>query len=266
MTTTISVPAGKLRLMLTAVLPHAGRDDTLPMINGVYLQAAAGVLYLAATDRYSLGVARAEIPGSATVPVPDQSALLPRKVAKALLRMLRGADGTAALAITDGRLSADTGDGTTSSWALPKTAHYAYADWRAMLHKMLTAEQAPLGDGHGADPAKLARFALDQEPLSWESLSIRVTLGVGARNLDGHKSAASPVVLVTRGTWFCGALMPTTHSQPSAGEVASAWADWAALTAPDSKDTDSAEPGPEPMTDTIPAAEVQAAAAEVPGA
>lgn len=229
-TTTISVSARELCRHLAAVLPHAGRDDDLPMINGISVQVLDGVLYLAATDRYTLAVTRLQIPGAAAEPVPDESVLLPRKAAKALMRLVRDLDGTVALGVAGGRLSAYAEDGTTSTWPLRKGE---FVNWQKLLHKMLAAEQVPLGEDCGVDPAKLARFAGVQEPLAWESLSIRITSDVTFTGRTGDKEAKpAPVVLVTRGDWLVGALMPVRRSGSSVAEAAEAWARWTAMTAP----------------------------------
>ena len=81
----ISVPAVMLHRMLTAVLPHTGLDETLPALTNVRFDVQGATLILEATDRYTMGVARCGIRGEAD----DQSALLPRKSAKALRKMLR---------------------------------------------------------------------------------------------------------------------------------------------------------------------------------
>lgn len=224
-TTTISVPAWELRRALGAVLPHVSRTDSLPQFRGVHMQVRYGVLYLAAMDRYTLAATRITIPGAGTVPLPDAPALLPRPAAKGLRRFLRGADGLARLTAEGTRLSVSAADGSGATWDIG-AQDGSFPDWRALLHGMLTAGQAPLGDRYGADPAMLGRFAGRKDAADGESLNIRVTLGA-------HRTgAASPVVLLTRGGWFTGALMPVMRNDDGEAETAGAWADWTAITAP----------------------------------
>jgi hypothetical protein len=166
--------------------------------------------------------------GWAAVPVPELSVLLPRLAAKGLRRFLRGAEGVAELTADESRLSVSAADGSGGTWAIG-AQEGSFPGWRAMLHRMLTAEEAPLGDGYGADPAMLGRFAGRRESQGGEGLNIRITLGAGAPT---GPRAPRPVVLVTRGTWFAGALMPVMRNPEGEAETAGAWADWTAITAP----------------------------------
>jgi hypothetical protein len=233
MTTTISVPARMLRRRLTLVLPHCGEDDTLPALQGVRLEVQDGWLYLAATDRYTMAVARLPVPGAGEVPVPDQATLLPAETARALRRLLKGADGVAALSLGENRISADIGNGTTGRW--PADDKAKFPEWRPMLAKMLAAGTAELGDGHGVDPGKLARFAIGADQFDLVPLSLRVTNGSSRQVNDGEAEPA-PVLLVTRGDWFIGCLMPVRlGSLNAACAVSGTWDEWAALSAPAGK-------------------------------
>ncbi|MBO0838735.1 MAG: DNA polymerase III subunit beta [Actinobacteria bacterium] len=53
-----TVDGGLLATAAAQVVPAASRDDTQPMLTGVYLDADGGVLTLAATDRYRMAVRR----------------------------------------------------------------------------------------------------------------------------------------------------------------------------------------------------------------
>ena len=217
----ISVSARTLHRMLTAVLPHTGRDNTLPALQAVSFEVRAGVLYLAATDRYTLGVAREVIPG-ALIAAPDLGALLARKSAKALRRMLRKADGVAAITLSGDRMSVDCGTGTTGSWA---TVPGEFPGWRKMLARMLDGEQAPLGDGFGMDLRNVAKFAKADSPSWADALSLRVTVG----GQPGDDTKPAPSVLFARGDWFIGALMPVRRAESTSSEGAKAWDEWSAL-------------------------------------
>lgn len=60
---TVTVKASHLARILNDVLPFASRDVLLPMINGVCLEAADGVMSATATDRYCLVHARTDATG-----------------------------------------------------------------------------------------------------------------------------------------------------------------------------------------------------------
>lgn len=225
----ISVSAPKLRRMLTAVLPHVSRDDTLPALTAVKFEVDAGVLYLAATDRYTIAVAREKIPGAREA---MSAFALPAEGAWSLRRMLKGAGDVAALSVADGLLSVDCGGGTSATWAVG--TKWAFPKWRPMFHRMVTADRCEMGDDFGLDPYMLERFAAGKR--SWaEPLNVRVTRG-------GTAEMASPVLMVTRGDWFIGAQMPARMNRErhrgadgQAPAAADAWAAWTAATAPEQK-------------------------------
>lgn len=57
---TVNLPARELVAALTAVIPMAGVDDTLPILTCVHFETRDGQLHLATTDRYLLGTFRVE--------------------------------------------------------------------------------------------------------------------------------------------------------------------------------------------------------------
>jgi len=73
---------------LAAVLPHAGRDDTLPVLSTVLMHLDGGYLYLTATDRYSAAQYQVEvdpdIEGQEFGPV-----IVPLDVAREISRMAK---------------------------------------------------------------------------------------------------------------------------------------------------------------------------------
>jgi len=87
-TYTIGVPDRRmLAFAIEAVLPHAGRDDTLPVLETVAFQAQGGILALTATDRYSLARYRIELSPDTGGFLP--LTLLPRARAVELAKMLK---------------------------------------------------------------------------------------------------------------------------------------------------------------------------------
>lgn len=244
MTTTISVPARKLRLMLSAVLPYAGEDDTLPALNAVSFEFRDGALYLAATNRYAIAVTREVVAGSALAGIPDQSAVLPADAARDLRRMLKKRDGTAALLIEDAKLTVDAG-AAMGRWATVENG--TFPAWRGLLRDALGGTQEPFGDNAGMRSGMLARLA--QGPFaSFDEVSIRL-----AKSAKAAEKGEPPMLLATVGDWFIAALMPVRVSEG----VATQWAAWASVTAPAGKAEDAAtEPGAEsPVSDPAEVAE-----------
>ena len=228
----ISIPAQTLRTMLKAVLPHAGTDDTLPALMAVRFEVRAGVLYLTATDRYTMGVARERIAGAVAAGLPDQSALVAHEHAEHMIETLSDATGTAAIIIKPGEMLVDT-DGDVFAWA---TGGDFYPDWRSKIGGFLAGETGELGDRFGVDPKLLARFVLDEAPWDpWEPkpLSLRVV-----------PQNEAPVIVVTYGTWFLGAITATRRTDmdglPRRGTDGPQWADWTAALAEHEAATDAA--------------------------
>jgi DNA polymerase-3 subunit beta len=72
-----TVDGGLLATAAAQVVPSASRDDTLPMLTGVCLEADGTVLTLAATDRYRMAVGR--IGWNPVDPAARFSALVPAR-------------------------------------------------------------------------------------------------------------------------------------------------------------------------------------------
>lgn len=214
MTDSISVPAAELRRALTAVLPHAGADDTLPSLTCVWFETVSGWLYLVATDRYSMAAARIHVPAGCQ----DQSAALPGRSARALRQMLKGSGpDVAALNLAAGSLSVAAGKRWSVTWT---TVDAAFPDWRSMLHKILTAEPCRLAE-HGIAGHLIARLADGSG--RGDVLGFQVTSG------KSHSGGESPVVVSTRGDWFVAALMPARCADEREGRpVIGTWAKAAA--------------------------------------
>jgi hypothetical protein len=217
--------------MLDAVMPHAGGEDAMPALEAVLFEVRGGTLYLAATDRYSMGIARCRIPGARAAPVADATALLPLRVTGGgLLPMLERADGTAALVFGEDSLTVDTGSASATYKTDSHPEHFP--DWRPLLAGILAGEAAELGDARGIAPLHLAKFAAgpDDTPGYCETgLRVRILSPTHRKGVLLHSGEHEPVVLLARGDWFLGALMPMRVDREAAPEV---WAEWAAVTAP----------------------------------
>jgi hypothetical protein len=222
--------------MLAAVMPHAGGEDVLPALEAIRLEVRDGTLFLIATDRYSIGVARCRIPGALAAPVPDATALLPLCVTEGgLLSMLERADGTAALVFGEDSLTVDTGRDSATYGTDSHPEHFP--DWRKTIAGILTGEAAELGDTRGVAPLHLAKFqpGPDDSPGHCEEgLRVRILSPTHRKGVLLHAGEREPVVLLARGDWFLGALMPMRLERDGAPEP-SPWAEWAAVTAPAEK-------------------------------
>jgi hypothetical protein len=223
--TPVTIPAGMLRDMLAAVLPHVGTEESLPQLEAVRFEVTAGVLYLVATDRYSTGIARYRIPGAQVAPPADQAALLWHPHAQELREKLAAhADARAvALILSDATVTVDHGE--TDSWKVADEAGH-YPEWRPMLRKLLTAEPVADAGEYAVDTRLFARFDTSTTPFD--------PYGQCPEDV-GHVRIVHPeavALLVTRSDWFIGAAMSCHRNPDTVGFTPPQWADWTALCAP----------------------------------
>lgn len=233
MTSSVSVPAAKLRDMLAAVIPHAANEEDLPALEAVRFEVRDGTLFLVTTDRYTIGVARCRIPGASAAPVPDATALLPLCVTEGeLLSMLDRAEGTAALVFGDDSLTVDTGRDSATYGTDSHPEHFP--EWRPLLSRFLAGEPAELGDARGVAPLHLAKFApgSDDTPgYCEEGLRVRILSPTHRGGVPLHSGEREPVVLLARGDWFLGALMPMRIDHGAVRDDGDPWSEWAAAVA-----------------------------------
>lgn len=219
-TTTISVPARDLLRMLKVVSAHAGDDDTLPSLNAVKIEVRGPVLWLAATDRFTIGTARLRIPGAKADPVPDIDVILPADAARSMIKALAGRyHDVVAIRFGKAKLTLLDGQGELGTWVHGK--NWEFVSWRPMLAKLLAVPAADLGVRFALEARHLAKFTACDRGENDEELPMLfrvVTLGPNSRT-----------VLVTAGEWFLGAAMPITMDANGGHKAllaADNWADW----------------------------------------
>lgn len=242
--TAISVPAPKLREMLEAVLPHADRDDTLPVLAAVRFEVRDGRLFLVATDRYTLGVARCQIPGCTLAPVADCAAMVPIDFAVHVATELgkAGGSGIAVIAFGDGELTVDPGDGAPAGSSLVPGK---CPDWRSMLHAILAGEPADLGERFGIDRRHLAKLTTgitleipgEPDDYTWynddadsEPEPVLVRVLMPADNGLGSTWGQAPALVAAREDWFISALMMMRAAPGEQPELP--WDLWTGITQP----------------------------------
>jgi hypothetical protein len=214
-TVEVTVPAGTLRRNLSAVLPHASRDDTdLPALSAVRIEITDGFLYLSATDRYSMAVTRMPL---AAAGHQDGQALLPLEHARHLRRWLRERrePRVISVAVGDGSVSVADQDGQSCKWtALEDRA--GLPDLRAMAARMAAAPDRALSPGWALQPRFVARLAKTARHA--DAVSLRITAGRSARG------ETSPVVIAAAGDWLLAVFKPARSV--SKGGLAGAGAAW----------------------------------------
>jgi hypothetical protein len=173
----LSCDKADLAWALKAVLPHAlpecGRL-LLRQLCGLRLEVAAGALYVAATDQYTLGVARVAIGGDHR----EFEVTLDRADVPELLRKLKG-DEPAMLALHDDKIVLDG-----FYRYRPLVGAPGYPSWRKILGRALRAKPCIPPPDHGGNADHLARFRSavrsNQEPLVFMPVSKgRLTVVIG---------------------------------------------------------------------------------------
>jgi hypothetical protein len=230
--TTVSVSRAKLARALAAVYPHCihrDEDETgwaeHPAFASVQFEAAGPDLFLIATDRYSIAIARVPVPGGQPGAEPA-TWLLPWSEVEDLIRWLTGSDGTvAALTLYDGQMNVDVDGPVRHEHFTVREPQWHLPSWRELLGKVWASPPGLLGDTYGLDPALAARFNIDQ-PGRPGSSDGRAPLHLSARDVEGH---SGPVILVTFEDWLIGAAMPVRVAEPAKqGDARAFWT--AALT------------------------------------
>lgn len=105
--TTVTLDAGELAHAVTQAAVAASRDDTLPLLTSIRLEASGGVLSILATDRYRLALR--DLPHAGTL----EGAWQVR--AKTLLDAVKGRTGPVDVAFTDRLVAFTTGPTTVTT-------------------------------------------------------------------------------------------------------------------------------------------------------
>lgn len=224
--TITGITAGQVGAWLGRVLPHRGTDETLAVLTRVQITVGDGYLLAAATDRYTLGVARLQ--ASTTVTTGRIQFIVPGAWAVELADELPGgrdAIAPAALTVTDTAvtLSTDTlviagtdeicydGDDfpTVPTWESGADPQWTrFFDWESTARTLLAAPADPR-PVHVA-PGMLARFAesgaVILDPAGAAPLTVHQP-GPGLPPLAVHYPGGQRA-LVVLGADFLGLLLP----------------------------------------------------------
>lgn len=186
------------------VLPHVGSDAHLPMLTVVHVEISATTMTLAATDRYTVALYRADLEAWAPKDVKvDVAPITVNLYARDLRRLFAFAkDARKAQALwtfTAERLSVELDGGDTLS---VRTVGVDFVDYRKFLADLNTRPKAPSGLAN-VQPEQVEKF-------------IRSAYAVreceGERYAPLHVWSAASVLkplAVTVGRRFAGFLMPT---------------------------------------------------------
>lgn len=155
----VTISARDLSDMLTATIPYASVDKTLPTINVVRFESEKDHLITVATDRYSMGVSRKEAHVQVKSPVEFN---LPLARAKELVRMLKWSTTTdVTITLIGEKLSFDMGEVSFAAKqdVVPHGTN-EFPKWRALLAQIVKEPASNDGAHHMAfNPMFLAKLA-----------------------------------------------------------------------------------------------------------
>ncbi|GAA5014444.1 hypothetical protein [Kitasatospora paranensis] len=207
----MSVTLTDLPTIVRQLTPHIGTDDTLPVLNGIYLEATGTHMYAAATDRYTFALARREATDTAQgapwkvlltrADLAALRALFPARRHRVDLTLTyqptQGAD------LSDGWLTVDDG---TRSLRLSANAPLAccFPKWRPLFATALAAEPQLTDEAHysAAFLARWSKAPADRyEPLTLWS------------------AGPGKPPLIAAGHDFLGLQMPIRHDEKPTAEA-----------------------------------------------
>lgn len=193
---TLTIKRREWREALTAVLPHAGDDLSLPVIAAVQIECDGKGLTFVATDRYTLGVYRHDFPLADDEPEPGPfTFLLRRSTVADSLRLFppkRHVLADLRLTIEDGRLTLHDDLSEPELTLAARAVDGEYPKWRSIMSSIREKERG-LPEGIALNPHYMARWAAASPG------------GVPVRILTHGQTGA---VILSVGERFMGVQMP----------------------------------------------------------
>lgn len=174
--TTGSLPTEVFETVVGQVAAAAGKDDTLPMLTGVKIEAESGTLTLAATDRFRLAIRTLDWTGS------DVNALIPAKTLADVARNLPTGLDNVDVGFHDGLFGADTGN----VWTTARVLDAEFPKFR----QLLPSEHSAVA---GVDVQELVGAVKRVGLVAERGAQIRLTFDKGSLTVtagtDGESSA-----------------------------------------------------------------------------
>lgn len=149
----ITLTARALHDLVKPVLPLAGKDSMLPVINAVLIERRGDYLTATATDRFRIGICRQRYEGEG-----EFRALVPLGVVRNLLALFkpsRSSDNSLTLAVKDDTIYAEASGGLGFDFADMRVGYRLqdgqYPGVREMVRKALANEPTGSAVGLSAD-------------------------------------------------------------------------------------------------------------------
>ena len=218
--TALTLTAREFRTLVEPVLPLAGRDDQLPVLCALLIEADGKWLSASATDRFRVGIKRIEKRATDDDPTtewPEFKALIPTRAVRSLLTTFKPRRGTLDPTLTfkvDGNKMTADAVGLFDLFDSGRFVHTLlmaeYPDVRAIIQKAIDKPVEERVSHVALNPTFLADFK-----------------ATGNQTLRFLIGAARSPVMVTDDDGFIGAIMPRREDQERE--------DWSDFLAPKAK-------------------------------
>lgn len=190
-----ALPTDVFETIIGQVATAAGKDDTLPMLTGIRVEAENGTLTLAATDRFRLAVRTVPWSGS------DVTTLIPAKTLADVARNLPDNLTNVEIGLADGLFGADTGN----VWTTTRVLDAEFPKFRQLLPSEHTAVA-------GVDVADLAGAVKRATLVAERGAQIRLSFAAGSLTVaaggDGESSSEETIPVTFSGEPFTIAFNP----------------------------------------------------------
>lgn len=181
-----TIPAAALRHMLAQIKPHMSTDVTLPVINLLQVERRDGHLYILATDRFTMAIARTPVEGD-----EQWTARIPAHDLRTVEVWLKAAAGDIEVG-PDGDALTLTSPTSSLRISAEASEYGEFPNWRKLITGALAAESTEPTGLTGYDTRFLARWKAAGRALhAWQA--------------GPHK----PLVLIDSDGLFVGIQMPT---------------------------------------------------------
>lgn len=202
----LTLTARQFRTLVEPVVPLAGTDAMIPVLNAVQILGEGKWLTATATDRFRVGIKRIEKHATDDDPTtewPEFSALIPLRSVRSILatfKPTRGFDPAMTLTVEDDRLIVEA-DGAFALFDSSRFVHYLqageYPEVRSVIRDALAVPDDERASRVVISPSKFADFK-----------------ACGATSLRIHLGRPHKPLVVTDDNGFIGALMPQRGGVP----------------------------------------------------
>lgn len=224
-TASLVATASEIRCLLEAVLDHTATNtheiEQIPALGHLLVevtdtQPGGPTLFLAGSDRRTLGVARHDVdakPGTAF------TAAIPAAAVRAALHAIDDIDpGELAVSLSPYSLSLVRMKPPYATWYVPASRGIEGYDWRQVLAAAMARRPGLPVDGIGIEPGYLGRF----------DAAHRYHGPMVLRTYPLPYPRPYPV-LITCGQSFIGVAMPASHEQADRDDAVEAIGTWQAI-------------------------------------